>query len=196
MYRALLIFYQEFRAMICYKRAWLADYAQVVVRYRDGAEYISGERESRPPRMKRLTQHSAALMLSVAFLLAHCHSAGADELYKQFSLSGANLTSAPADAKAPEPGIVTAKYGFKIAKDFMPYMGTGISYSYQPDARTGDITRLRTGVAAQLGFNYLLGENLTFKVDYKYLTVTPEQPRGGDPRNPPQSLGIGLDIKF
>lgn len=122
--------------------------------------------------------------------------AAADELYKQFSVSGANLTTAPADAKAPQPGIVTAKYGFKIAKDFMPYMGTGLSYSYQPDTRTGDVTRLRTGVAAQFGFDYLLGENLTLKLDYKYLTVTPEMPRGDTRTAPPQSLGIGLDIKF
>jgi opacity protein-like surface antigen len=145
--------------------------------------------------MKQFIRHSVSLLL-IMVLLAVSHPVSADELYKQFSLSGGNLTSAPSDPKAPAPGVVTAKYGFKIAKDFMPYMGTGLSYSYQPDAHTGDITRLRTGVAAQLGFNYLLGENLTFKVDYKYLTVTPEQQRGTDPRTPPQALGIGLDIKF
>ena len=119
----------------------------------------------------------------------------ADELYRQFSLAGGSLTAAPADAKTPEPGVVTAKYGFKIAKDFMPYMGTGLAYTYQPDARSGDITKLKTGVAAQLGFNYLLGSGLTFKLDYKYLSVSPEQQRG-DSKTPPQSLGIGLDIKF
>lgn len=146
--------------------------------------------------MRLFTQYSAMLLVLGVLLLNHCGPVGADELYKQFSLSGGNLTTAPADPKAPEPGVFTAKYGFKIAKDFMPYMGTGLSYSYQPDARTGDITRLRTGIAAQLGFNYLLGENLTFKVDYKYLTVAPELQRGIDPRTPPQSLGIGLDIKF
>lgn len=146
--------------------------------------------------MKQFTHHTALLLLSVIVVLVHCSPGCADELYKQFSVSGGTLTTAPADPKAPEPGVVTAKYGFKIAKDFMPYMGTGLSYSFQPDARTGDITRLRTGVAAQFGFSYLLGENLTFKVDYKYLTVAPELQRGGDPRTPPQSLGIGLDIKF
>ena len=108
------------------------------------------------------------------------------------------MTSAPADAKAPAPGIVTARYGFRIDKDFMPYMGTGLAYAYQPDMKTGDPTRVKTGVAAQFGFNYLLGNNLTLKMDYKYLTVTPDQQRVGDPRTTttPQSLGIGLDIKF
>jgi outer membrane protein W len=105
------------------------------------------------------------------------------------------LTAAPPDAKAPEPGVVTAKYGFKIAKDFMPYMGTGLAFTYQPDIKTGDITRLKTGVAAQFGFNFLLGENSTLKMDYKYLSVSPDQPRG-DSGPAPQSLGIGLDIKF
>lgn len=122
-------------------------------------------------------------------------AAFAAELYQQFSLGGGNLTAAPADVKAPEPGVVTAKYGFNISKDFMPYMGTGLAYTYQPDIKTGDITRLRTGVAAQVGFSYLLGENLTLKMDYKYLTVSPEQQRG-DTKTAPQSLGIGLHIKF
>lgn len=146
-------------------------------------------------RIWQITIHIGALLLAGVTMLAHASDVSADELYHQFSLSGGNLTTAPADAKVPEPGLVTAKYGFKIAKDFLPYMGTGLAYTYQPDARTGDITRLRTGVAAQLGFNYLLGENLTFKVDYKYLAVTPELQRG-DPKTTPQSLGIGLDLKF
>ncbi|MDD2898118.1 MAG: hypothetical protein PHI31_05330 [Desulfuromonadaceae bacterium] len=113
----------------------------------------------------------------------------------QFSLGGGHLTSAPSDAKEPEPGIVTARYGFKIAKDFMPYMGTGLAYTYQPDAWTGDITKLRTGMAAQFGFNYFFGINSILKLEYKYLTVTPEQQRS-DLRTAPQSIGIGLDIKF
>ena len=107
------------------------------------------------------------------------------------------MTSAPAESKPPEPSVVTARYGFRIDKDFIPYMGTGLAYSYQPDTKAGDTTKIKTGVAAQLGFNYLLGKSLTLKMDYKYLTVTPDQQRSGDPRTTaPQSLGIGLDIKF
>lgn len=119
----------------------------------------------------------------------------AAEQNQSFSLGGGSLTSAPADAKAPEPGIVTAKYGFRIAQDFMPYMGTGLAYTYQPDVRTGEITKLKTGVAAQVGFNYLLGSHSTLKLDYKYLSLSPDMPRG-DTKTAPQSLGIGLDIKF
>lgn len=137
---------------------------------------------------------SVLLFLCIVMLL-HVSPGSSEELYQQFSLGGGRLTTAPSDVKAPEPGAVTAKYGFKIAKDFVPYMGTGLAYSYQPDSKTGDITRLRTGVAAQFGFSYLLGENSTLKLDYKYLSVSPEQPRG-DSRTAPQSLGIGLDIKF
>lgn len=125
----------------------------------------------------------------------HTSPVSAEELYQRFSLGGARLTTTPSDVKAPEPGIVTAKYGFKIAKDFLPYMGTGLAYTYQPDAKTGDVTRLKTGVAAQFGFNYLLGTGLTLKMDYKYLSVSPDQ-QHGDTKTTPQSLGIGLDIKF
>lgn len=137
-----------------------------------------------------------SLFLLLFFALFwHDTPAFSEELYRQFSLSGGKLTMAPSDAKAPEPGVVTAKYGFKISNEFMPYMGTGLAYSYQPDVKTGDMINLRTGIAAQFGFNYLLGTNLTLKVDYKYLSLSPEQSRG-DSRTPPQSLGIGLDIKF
>jgi outer membrane protein W len=145
--------------------------------------------------MNHLQKHITALLLLFSPLFLHASPGSTEELYQQFSLGGGRLTTAPSDAKAPEPGSVTAKYGFKIAKDFMPYMGTGVAYTYQPDAKTGDITRFKTGVAAQFGFNYLLGENSTLKLDYKYLSVSPEQQRG-DSRTAPQSLGIGLDIKF
>lgn len=136
-----------------------------------------------------------AFILCIVILFQQVTSGCTEELYQQLSLFGGGLTNTQADAKAPEPGVVTAKYGFKIAKDFLPYMGTGLAYSYQPDSRTGDITRFKTGVAAQVGFDYLLGSNLTLKLDYTYLTVTPEQQRG-DSKTPPQSLGIGLHIKF
>lgn len=144
----------------------------------------------------KLIRIDITALISICFLmLLHTSLTSAGEIYQQFSLGADSLSTAPSDAKAPEPGVVTAKYGFKFAKDFMPYMGTGLAYTYQPDLKTGDITKFKTGVAAQLGFKYLLGTNSTLKLDYKYLTLSPELPRG-DSRTPPQSLGIGFDIKF
>lgn len=145
--------------------------------------------------MKYLQKFSSTFLLLCFVMLLHVTPGSAEEFYRQFSVGGGSLTTAPSDAKAPEPGIVTAKYGFKINKGFLPYLGTGLSYTYQTDAQTGDKTKLRTGVAAQFGFSYLLGDNLTMKLDYKYLTVSPEL-QHGEPRTPPQSLGIGLQIKF
>ena len=145
--------------------------------------------------MKHLQKNITAVLLLCFVMLLHVSPGSAEGFFRQFSLGGGNLTTASADAKAPVPGVVTAKYGFKISKDFMPYMGTGLAYTYQPDAKTGDITKLRTGVAAQLGFSYLLGTNSTLNLDYKYLSVSPEQ-QHGDSGTLPQSLGIGLDIKF
>lgn len=145
--------------------------------------------------MKDLQTNISVLVVICFSILMHVSVVFAGEMYKQLSLGGGSLTAAPSDAKAPEPGVITAKYGFQIAKDFVPYMGTGLAYTYQPDIKTGDITKLRTGVAAQLGFNYLLGTNSTLKLDYKYLSLSPEQPFGNS-KTPPQSLGIGLDIKF
>lgn len=146
--------------------------------------------------MKNLQIKITSFQLLCFVLLLHAAPCSAEEFYRQFSLGAGSLSSAPTDVKAPEPGVVTAKYGFKIAKDFMPYMGTGLAYTYQPDMKTGDIMNLKTGVAAQVGFSYLLGTNSTLKLDYKYLSITPEQQRGDYSKTPPQSLGIGLDIKF
>ncbi|NTV48375.1 MAG: outer membrane beta-barrel protein [Geobacteraceae bacterium] len=145
--------------------------------------------------MKHIQKYITVPLLVFFLMLLHVPLAFAGEDYKQFSLGADSLGMAPSDAKSPDPGVVTAKYGFKIAKDFMPYMGTGLAYTYQPDSKTGDITKIRTGVAAQFGFKYLLGTNSTLKLDYKYLSVSPDLPRG-DSRTPPQSLGIGFDIKF
>lgn len=152
------------------------------------------------PEMKHPQKNITALLLLVclaAILLASPYASPccAEELYQQFSLGGGSLTTAPPDAKVPEPGAVTARYGFRVAKDFMPYLGTGLAYTYKPDVRSGDITKLKTGVAAQFGFSYLLGANSTLKLDYKYLALPPDQQRG-DSKATPQSLGIGLDIKF
>lgn len=146
-------------------------------------------------KMKHLQIYITVALFVSTIILLFASSGAAEELYNKFSLGGERLTAAPSDAKAPEPGVVTAKYDFKISNEFMSYLGTGLAYTYQPDIWTGDMTRIKTGVAAQFGFNYLLGTGLTLKMDYKYLTVSPEQQRG-DSRTTPQSLGIGLDIKF
>lgn len=118
----------------------------------------------------------------------------ADETYKQFSLDAGSLNAA-ADKKVPAPGLVTANYSFEIAKDFLPYLGTGVAYSYKPDVKSGDIKNLRTGLATQLGFSYLISKKSMLKLDYKYLSLSPDPVRG-DVRAIPQSLGIGLDVKF
>lgn len=145
--------------------------------------------------MKHLSTNITVSLLLILVFFMHASTGSAEEPSHLFSLGGGSLTTAPSDAKAPELGVVTARYGIKIAKDFIPFFGTGLAYTYQPDTKTGDISRIKTGMAAQFGFDYHLGINSTLKLDYKYLTVSPEQTRG-DSRTPPQSLGIGLDIKF
>lgn len=146
--------------------------------------------------MKHLQTNSTAVFFLCLLSLLHVSPVFAEEFYRQLSLGAGSLTTTPHDAMAPEPGVITAKYGFRIADDFTPYMGTGLAYTYQPDIKNGDITKLKTGMAAQFGFSYLLGTNSTLKLDYKYLSVSPEQQHGDSGGAPPQSLGIGLDIKF
>ena len=120
----------------------------------------------------------------------------AEEEFSGFSLDYCRLTPAPADPKAPEPGGVTAKYGFSISKDFKPYVGTGLAYSLKPVEKPGgDLEIVRAGVAGQAGFCYLLGENSSLNIDYKFFNITPNTTRG-DSKTAPHSVGVGLEIKF
>ena len=141
-----------------------------------------------------------ASAMVVAILLGGADICGAGEAENRFSLGYGSLTQAPADAKSPvdarasASGLLTAKYGFGLATEFKPYLGTGLSYNIQPDVRPGDTTKIKAGLAGQAGFSYLMGTNSALKFDYKVLTVTLDSVR--DPKIPPQSIGVGVDIKF
>ena len=120
----------------------------------------------------------------------------AEEASKGFSLGYGSLNPGATDVKAPSPNVLTAKYGFSFTKDFIPYVGTGLAYSIPQEVKTTDNTqRIKTGVAGQAGFKYRLGGNSSLHLDYKYLNLEPDTSHGGSSA-PPQSLGIGLDIKF
>jgi len=135
------------------------------------------------------------IVFFVCLLALAFRSSYAEDELRNFSFGYGTLSLAPFDTKDPEPGMITARYGFRIAEIFMPYMGTGLAYSYKPEIKPGDTLKFKAGMAGQLGFRYLLGPRSSLNFDYKYLYITPELPRG-DTKNPPQSLGIGLDIKF
>jgi len=143
---------------------------------------------------------ASIVALLAGYLLIATGNCRAGDSENRFSLGYGSLTQAPADArfpadaKASASGLLTAKYGFGPAREFKPYLGTGLSYAIQPDIRPGDTTRIKAGLGAQAGFSYLLGENSALKFDYKVLTITPDSSR--DPKSPPQSIGVGVDIKF
>ncbi|MDD2366282.1 MAG: outer membrane beta-barrel protein [Desulfuromonadaceae bacterium] len=135
-----------------------------------------------------------SLIVYMAYLL--CVSpCSAEGLYGRFSLGTNDLIITTSDTDVSAPGAVTAKYGFVVNKDFMPYIGTGLAYTYHSNSKNGDITNLKTGLAAEFGFKYFLGSSLTLKLDYRYLSLSPELPQG-DNASPPQLFGIGLDISF
>lgn len=138
---------------------------------------------------------SKILAIIVGLVLAESGISHAEEFYRQFSLDYGSLTPAPADPKAPKPGGVTAKYGFSLARDFKTYVGTGLAYSIKPEARPWDTKKIRAGVAGQAGFRYLLGEDSSLSFDYKYFNITPDAAHG-ESKTPPQSIGIGLEIRF
>ena len=120
----------------------------------------------------------------------------AEEVYKNFSLGYGSLNPGATDAKAPSPCALTAKYGFSFAKDFQPYVGTGLAYSIPPEIKPGDtMQRIKTGVAGQAGFKFRLDENSLLRFDYKYLHLEPDLLHGNSCPSP-QSLGVGVDVKF
>lgn len=114
----------------------------------------------------------------------------------RFSLDYGNLTPSRADIpKATQFGQLTAKYRLGSSEIFKPYLGTGLAYSYQPDTTTGVTPKIRTGVAGQAGFSFLLSEKSSLNLDYRFLELTPDTTRGSTSTHP-QSIGMGFEIKF
>ena len=100
------------------------------------------------------------------------------------------------DAKNPSPSSLTVKYGFGLLKDIKPYIGTGLAYILPGEPKPGESpSKIKAGVAGQAGMKIDLGVGSSLKIDYKYLHVVPDQPRG-ETGSSPQSIGVGVEIKF
>lgn len=130
----------------------------------------------------------------IAFgIAATAHISSAEELIDRLSLGYGSVTQKTDDPKAPPPSLLTAKYGFKSLKGFSPYLGTGLAYTLQSAVKPGEKAKITTGIAGQAGFTYLLDEHSSLNIDYNYLHLSPDQ-KNND--NPPQSIGVGVKIKF
>ncbi|MDD5287063.1 MAG: outer membrane beta-barrel protein [Desulfuromonadaceae bacterium] len=117
----------------------------------------------------------------------------ADDAISHLSLGHDRFTLAVPDPKVPLPSVFGAKYGFSGDNGFRSYFGTGLAYTLLPEVRQSDSLKIKTGVAAQVGTSYQLGGNSSLTLDYKYLHISPDaQQRAA----PPQSIGIGVNIKF
>jgi len=136
-----------------------------------------------------------ATFIIVNLLLALVAIAQAGE-NNSLSLGHGSLSQLAMDAKAPSPNSLTIKYGFSLLKDIRPYVGTGVAYILPADAKSPDNTaKIKTGVAGTAGIKIDLGINSSLKIDYKYLHINSDQ-TGGNSGAAPQSIGIGLEIKF
>jgi len=137
----------------------------------------------------------AQILTSLVILLAFALPASADDV-PRFSLGFSSLRPPPSETKESSIGALTAKYGFRLLKDFTPYVGTGIAYSIPSQlVSTDPKSGIKAGMAGQAGFSLLLGGSSTLHFDYKYLSITPDAPRGeGGP--PTKVIGVGIDVKF
>jgi len=131
--------------------------------------------------------------LVVSLVLAESTTSLADEVISNLSLGHDRFTLATPDPKVPVPSVLGAKFGFGDAKGFRSYLGTGIAYTLLPEVRPSDTLKVRTGVAAQVGASYQIGGDFSLSVDYKYLHISPDAHHGDAP---PQSIGVGVNIKF
>ncbi|WP_168206032.1 OmpW family outer membrane protein [Geobacter sp. FeAm09] len=135
----------------------------------------------------------AAVLCGVVLQAAVCR---AGEEKDGFSLGYGILRPVANDTTGKSPGLLTAKYGFSLLKNVTPYIGTGVAYILPQDATATDAaTKLKTGVAGQAGVSFSLSGTSSLVIDYKYLHFTNE-PATNDKSTPPQSLGIGVHIKF
>ena len=150
---------------------------------------------SMPTKLKTINYAVFAAFIFVNALLTIVAIAQAGE-NDSLSLGYGSLSPVARDAKTPSPNSLTIKYGFSLLKDIRPYVGTGVAYVLPADARLGDNpVRIKTGLAGVAGIKFDLGISSSLKIDYKYLRVNPDQ-SGVNNGTPPQSIGVGLEIKF
>lgn len=138
--------------------------------------------------------HNCLMLLACLMLMNVGIVSAADD--SAFSVGYEALSSSKVDPKSKNVGSITAKYGFGSSKEIRPYVGTGLAYSYAEPVKQGEaVPGLKTSLAGQAGVNFMLRDNVSLSVDYKFLNLQPEaKPGGNDPAT--QKLGIGLDIKF
>lgn len=129
----------------------------------------------------------------LCILLAGSTNTLADDAIARLSVGHDPFTQVPPDPKVQSPSVLGAKYGFSGSKGFTPYLGTGIAYTLLPEVKPGDAMKLKTGVAAQAGASYRFDGGFSLSLDYKYLFMPVEIQRG---EAPPQSIGIGVNIRF
>jgi outer membrane protein W len=134
--------------------------------------------------------------MQVCILLMGIPNAFAENAQEHFSLDYGNLTPTRTnDPKAEQFGQFTAKYNLGTFEIFKPYVGTGLAYSYLPDNNPGASTKVKTGVGGQAGFKVLLDEKSSLNFDYRFLDIGSDSVRGNS-SSTPQSVGVGLEIKF
>lgn len=142
-----------------------------------------------------MTKASHACIFTMA-LLAVTATGHADQL-ERLSLGFDRLVPSADKELTATPTALTMKYGFGLLKGIKPYLGTGVAYILPSEGKPGESapSKLKTGLAGQAGVKIDLGSSSLLKVDYQYLRVTPD-PQRGDNSTTPQSIGIGLEIKF
>jgi opacity protein-like surface antigen len=120
----------------------------------------------------------------------------ADEIINHFSIGYGKLNqSVYNDPKAPVTKAMTLNYGFNGLGGVTPYVGTGLAITDYPDLKPGEKTKMNAGFTSKAGLMFELDKKTSLKFDYKYLSISPESARGENSSRP-QSIGIGLDIKF
>ncbi|MGD0585974.1 MAG: OmpW family outer membrane protein [Oryzomonas sp.] len=160
-----------------------------------------GSGRNNDAQVVRLEQRAGAMTLAMVTIACIAVLTGAvcyaGDVQDGFTLGSGTLQPVTTDTAGKNPGVVTATYGFSLLKDFTPYIGTGLAYVLpQDDVITTDTSaKLKTGVAGQAGVSFNLGINSALVIDYKYLRLTNDSPNS-DKGTPPQSLGIGVKIKF
>jgi len=114
----------------------------------------------------------------------------------KFTLGYSTMGPPVPDPKTPAPTALTAIYGFSVGQDFIPYLGSGVAYKLAPERSAGDAQRLKAGLAGQAGFRFKLDENSSLNLDYKYLQLDTTAPHGENGKTTPQSIGVGIEIRF
>jgi opacity protein-like surface antigen len=140
---------------------------------------------------------SSRMLVYISFFSAMAMSSVADAAESErFSLGHDVLSSSESDRRSSAIGTLTGKCGTISNDAFKPFIGAGLAYSIDQELKgSNPATRVKSGLAYQVGFSYILNNKSSLDVKFDQLNIKADSHHQVNDTTP-SSCSLGLKIKF